>query len=81
MQAQGSNSPGHVTTEPTIHDVNVAVDADPKCVQAPVSYMRARAVEVLGRLAQTNLILRRGFYWFLPLPINSKREMRGEVLE
>ena len=55
MQAQGSNSPGHVTTEPTIHDVNVAVDADPKCVQATVSDRRASAVEEFGRLAQTEM--------------------------
>ncbi len=55
MQAQGSNSHGHVTTEPTIHDVNVTVDDDPKSVQATVSDMRASAVEELGRLAQTEL--------------------------
>ena len=54
MKTQGSNSHGHVTTEPTIHAVTVAVDADPKCVQASSSDLRAGAAALPGRLVQTD---------------------------
>ena len=45
MKTHGSNSHGHVTTEPNTHDVTLAVDADPKCVQASSSDVRARAAD------------------------------------
>ena len=53
MKTHGSNSHGHVTTEPNTHDVTLAVDADPKCVQASSSDVRARAADPIGRLAQS----------------------------
>ena len=54
MMLTNGKSHRHVTSEPKIHDVIVAVNADLQSGQRKASDVRVSAAETLGRLTRTD---------------------------